>query len=1275
MPMRTAIRYLRRAVGIILLMVFFSVFALVIVSRTSLVNELLRDKVTAFIDANYRGTLRIARVEGSIWGSLRLQQVALLYQGKTIASIPQLSLEYSLFPLLWRTVHLRISAYSPLVDAQRQTDGKWNLLEAVSERVPAAPTSARRTLTIDVDSLEVSNGVLQIMPSGGPGPKYRATNLDLDTAVRLPSSGLAVDLRRLTANLAGPKLPPLYVAVSLTFDDVVPPAAVKLTDLDLRTQRSTLSIAGSARLARTPSVNLKLIARRLAAADIAVIYPASQLKADVQGTIKLQGPENALHSVIALTSAGATLNGSADANLTQRAPPYAVKLELSNANLQKISRTNGVAGVFDATIESKGVGPDIGKTTAELHLRGHNLKVKQYRLGMLDLTVGAANKNAHLIFTLTPPAGYLTARAQTTISSDPSYHLELAGQRLDLANAGAQAKLQHTDLNFGAVIDGHGLSPARANTGIRVRIERSQLGQIIIDRGLLDGRLVNDRVNIATLQLEAADSTLNVRGSSGLTANAPVNILYAARTPDVKDLLALAKTRGSGALYINGFLSGARADLRTRGTMELTSFQTGTYSLRHMSSRYDLGLTGPGAPYGTVDANLSGVNAGTELRTVGLVVDVPRGLPHAVALRINVTDNAGRDDLIATHFTYRPKLIAGQLAQMHLDLPGGEWHLSAPVDYQQSLDGISISRMQLQSRAGELLMQGTLAFRGRQDFNLSLNRFDLAALQPLTTHLHDLRGTLSTNLRIAGTAEAPTLDLATQMSGLAVGKQPVGNVNATMNYAVERASFKLVLYQNVSDHLTAIGSMPASLNWSHGVKAKLGNNIALTVDSPRLSLAQLASLFPDEVRNFQGAAAINLRVQGALKQPQAAGTLRITGVQGQIVPLGIKVSQTEMIIDVNPREVRIETIEAHAGQGTIRGNGIIGLQQYAVSRLTANLTFDQWPAIDTQQYAATLGGHLSADGTLSHPQVQGQLEILNGTIQPDIAFLSATSNLAPDSTIEVIRPGQSLPARQNGAPVANPQHSPPTVQSSIFNNLAMKLALVIHRNTWIRHPDAVAELEGNLEVDKDPGGPIRVSGEVRTVRGWINYYNRQFTVKTGIFSFTGGHKIDPELDVDAQYQVTNYTIDIVVGGTASKPTLQLQSQPELAQADILSLILFGKTTDALGQGQQASLQQEATKMATGVAAQQIGQAVASSMGLQDMGITFNNSSNNSSSTSPSVGIGHYLGENTYVSASAPIGGRGQTLSVQYFLLSWLSITTTSAADGSHEIDLNVIKQY
>ncbi len=1274
--MQTAMRFLRRAILIILLFILFSIFALVILTRTPIVNRFLRDKVMAFANASYRGRLKIARIEGSVFGSLRLEQIQLIYQNKVIASIPRVSLDYSLVPLLWRTVHLRVSVDSPQIDAQRQSNGRWNLLDAVSARVPAAPSSGKRTLTIDVDSVQVNNGTVLVMPNGANGPGYRVTNFDLDTAAMLPSAGMSVKLRRLTANVAGPKLPLLYTAVSLDYDAMTQPATVHVTDLDLRTQKSTISLNGDARLGQTPVVNIKLWLRRLAAADIAEIYPASQLKADLAGTVTLQGPESALHSIIALSCAGATLDGGADADLAEKPPRYAVQLKLSNANLQKIIRNNEVSGIINATVNGKAAGSDAAGVAADVHLNGRNLAARQYRLGTLDLTAAAANKNAQMMLTLVAPAGYLTARANSTINADPAYHLELTARHLDIAKVGAGAGARPTNLNLAALIDGRGFTPSAADTAIKLTVDRSQLAQITVDRGVINARVANNRADIAQLHFDAAESTLDLRGTAGLSANSPANISYGFHSRNIRELLLLAKMKGAGSVDINGVVNGTRSALRTQGTLEMTSVQAAGYSLRQGRSQFTVALTGPEAPSGKLYAAIDGVKAGAELRSIRLALDAAPGLPHALALRLNVIDNAGRRDLLATHLTYQPQLIAGQLTEMTLGLPTGDWHLTAPVTYRQSPRGVSISRLQLQSETRELVLQGTIAQQGAQDFSLRLDRFELAALQSLTPRLHDVHGMLSTALRIAGTAAAPTINLAAQASKLGVGKQPLGDFNLTANYGGTRATFETILRQNATDHLNANGSLGMILSWEHGVKAKIGNAVDLSANSARLDLAQLGSLFPDDVHNFRGTAALDLRVQGTLKQPQPTGSVRIAGVQGEIVPLGITISDSKIVVALAENAIRIETLQAHSGRGSIIGSGAIGFVHYAPGALGVNLSFDKWPAINTQQYAATIGGHLEANGTISQPRLQGRLDVLNGTIQPDIAFLGATSNLSPDDTIEVIHPGQPGPQTVNATAGPNQRSFAPPApapQPSTFNNLAMKLAVFIHRDTWIRHPDAAVELEGNLDVDKDPGGPIRVAGEVRTVRGTINYYNRQFTLRNGVLTFTGGRKIDPGLDIDARYNVTNYTIDIVVGGTASKPTLEFKSQPELAQADILSLILFGKTTDALGQGQQASLQQQASKMATGVAAQQIGQAVASSMGLQGMGITFNQAS----SGGPGVGIGRYLGENTYVSASESVGGSGsgQKVSVQYFFLPWLSLTTSSAADGSHEIDLNVIKQY
>jgi translocation and assembly module TamB len=211
-------------------------------------------------------------------------------------------------------------------------------------------------------------------------------------------------------------------------------------------------------------------------------------------------------------------------------------------------------------------------------------------------------------------------------------------------------------------------------------------------------------------------------------------------------------------------------------------------------------------------------------------------------------------------------------------------------------------------------------------------------------------------------------------------------------------------------------------------------------------------------------------------------------------------------------------------------------------------------------------------------------------------------------------------------------------------------------------------LEGRLNIHKKRGREQpSISGTINTVRGTLVVASSQFDLTHGEITFTGGHDINPELLIVAQRQVQTYTVSATVGGTADKPTLTLGSIPDLPQADILSVMMFGKTTSQLSGGQQKDLQSQALSMAGGYAASQIGQAVAQSLGLGELGVTTN---------SAGVGLGRYLTKNIYVSATQSSSNMSdRRAEIQYYITPNVNVGTSASTNYGNEIKLQWHKDY
>jgi translocation and assembly module TamB len=371
-----------------------------------------------------------------------------------------------------------------------------------------------------------------------------------------------------------------------------------------------------------------------------------------------------------------------------------------------------------------------------------------------------------------------------------------------------------------------------------------------------------------------------------------------------------------------------------------------------------------------------------------------------------------------------------------------------------------------------------------------------------------------------------------------------------------------------------------------------------------------------------------------------------------------------MEAQVESNGVKISRLSARSGNGELSGSGFIGLNNFVPQDIRVSMAAKNWPAINTQEYRAVTEGSLNVNGTVKAPRVSGKFSVLNGELRPNLAFLErGTTPVQRDPTITVVSAGNDEASFSRGDAKGDS-----TADNDILRAAAASIQIRIPNNVWVKHRSANVELSGDLEISKTPGGQPTITGAIEAIRGWVGFQGRRFTLTRGRIELTGGDKINPLLDIAAQYRVTNYLVNVMITGAAAKPTLTLKSDPQLDQADILSLLLFNKPISALGKGEQVSLQQNAIGITTSFAASAVGSAVSQALGLQELGDV--------DLAGGQLRYGRYISRNTFVSLGQDLTGKNaQEASAEYQITPEWKLSVTTSSKGERGVDIIWHKRY
>lgn len=425
----------------------------------------------------------------------------------------------------------------------------------------------------------------------------------------------------------------------------------------------------------------------------------------------------------------------------------------------------------------------------------------------------------------------------------------------------------------------------------------------------------------------------------------------------------------------------------------------------------------------------------------------------------------------------------------------------------------------------------------------------------------------------------------------------------------------------------------------------------------------------------RGTLQANATLSGTRDAPRWAGTLGADDLAVRSVVDGVDLQGGRLRATLRGNELQITEFRLQGGRGSgARIAGFSGNRTAAPAdggTLTASgrIRWGDAPAgsggmsdismdIDAEaralQVLVRADRQLSVSGPLQVRLQQGQITV-RGTIMADRATIILPDESAPSLGSDVVvrsaakdREDQAQAQAAAKAAQAATSTEPDTLKPpdvAVTVNLGNDFALHGHGIT--------TRLTGEVQVRSTsaPGGPPRVTGEVRTEAGRYRAWGQMLDVETGLIRFNGPYN-NPSLDILALRPNIAVRAGVQVTGSAQAPRVRLYSDPELPDAEKLSWVVLGRDA-AAGGAEAAVLQQAALTLLGRGGNNNTAGNIASRVGLDEIG--FKGPGTGQDATGAALTFGKRLSKDLYVTYERSLSGTLGTLYIFYDLTRRLTL--------------------
>lgn len=457
--------------------------------------------------------------------------------------------------------------------------------------------------------------------------------------------------------------------------------------------------------------------------------------------------------------------------------------------------------------------------------------------------------------------------------------------------------------------------------------------------------------------------------------------------------------------------------------------------------------------------------------------------------------------------------------------------------------------------SGRLRLEGGLSPE-KVHVRLTLDKTDLGPWQTVVSAMP--AGSVSLEARLDGQPSQPQGQFSLRAEGLAVrgaslapldlgcrGRlQPAGKYSRLqVELDIPESTRRALGAEQVEARLQlplafAEGGMP-----SLPPQAALGGHVRW-----QGRVGPLWQLVPTADRRLHGRLDIRADASGTVQAPVISGAVHLTQGRFEDVALGVLLQDMDVAAELGRTalhsgldalgniRMRGSFTDGHKGRvhldGELRDKG---------RRVRLDGQISQLRPLRRRDLMVQLSGSFGVSGLLAGPDIRADISVDTGELRIDrITTASSVTTL--------------------------PIEDENTVTSGV-----KKITPPGSLNVRVRTPGRFVVrgrgLESRWQADVRLFGPLadpRILGSVEAVEGQFSLLGAEFLLHRGLVRFAGGAISNPLLDVVLRHETPDLTADVRLGGSVQQLKLSLSSTPSLPQEEIISRIMFGRSSNELG---------------------------------------------------------------------------------------------------------------